>query len=153
MNTEEIIIRPVNTDSSDLVQLLEIEQHSFNQADAWLADDFKRWLNTNPDFCIAAEIDRHIVGSIFGRIQRYRLNIGSCAIHPDHRRKGIASALLAELAKRAKGFSIHQMDLEVRPSNSDGVAFWQSMGFEQFKTEAGFYLDGEDALLMHKKID
>lgn len=152
MNKVEIIIRPIIADDSDMAQLLEIEKLSFNQTDAWADKDFKQWLNTNPDFCIAAELDGRIVGSIFGRIQRYRLNIGSCAIHPDHRRSGIAAALLDELAKRAKAFSIHQMDLEVRPSNSAGLAFWLSMGFEQFKTEAGFYLDGEDALLMHKKI-
>lgn len=152
MNKDEIIIRPISADGSDMAQLLEIERLSFNQADAWSDKDFRQWLNTNPDFCIAAELDGRIVGSVFGRIQRYRLNIGSCAIHPDYRRSGIAAALLAELAKRAKAFSIHQIDLEVRPSNSAALAFWHEMGFEQFKTEPGFYLDGEDALLMHKKI-
>jgi ribosomal-protein-alanine N-acetyltransferase len=152
MNMDEIIIRDIQADAADLEQLIEIENLSFSQADAWLDKDFKHWLNTNPDFCIAAEIDGRIIGSIFGRIQRYRLNIGSCAIHPDHRRGGVAAALLAELEKRAKAFSIHQIDLEVRPSNQDGQAFWQSMGFEQFKVLSGFYLDGEDALLMNKKL-
>ena len=152
MNKDEIVIRDIQADAADLEQLAEIEKLSFNQADAWSDKDFKQWLNTNPDFCIAAEIDGRIIGSIFGRIQRYRLNIGSCAIHPDYRRRGIAAALLTELGKRAKAFSIHQMDLEVRPSNQDGLAFWQSMGFEQFKVLPGFYLDGEDGLLMNKKL-
>jgi len=152
MKAEGIVIRDIRADKADLEQLAAIEQLCFNQADAWSDKDFKQWLNTNPDFCIAAELDGRIVGSVFGRIQRYRLNIGSCAIHPDYRRSGIAAALLAALAKRAKAFSIHQIDLEVRPSNSTALAFWHEMGFEQFKTEPGFYLDGEDALLMHKKI-
>ena len=152
MTDADITLRDLRTDASELEQLLAIESQCFSPADAWSTDDFKQWLNTNPYFCVAAEIDGQLAGAIFGRIQRYRLNVGSCAIHPDHRRKGVAAALLAELEKRAKSFSIHQLDLEVRPSNADGLAFWQSMGFEQYKTDPGFYLDGEDALLMHKKI-
>ncbi|MDK2982057.1 MAG: [ribosomal protein S18]-alanine N-acetyltransferase [Chloroflexota bacterium] len=152
MTEADITLRDLRTDPSELEQLLAIESQCFSPADAWSAADFKQWLNTNPYFCVAAEIDGQLVGAIFGRIQRYRLNVGSCAIHPDHRRQGVAAALLAELEKRAKSFSIHQLDLEVRPSNADGLAFWQRMGFEQYKTAPGFYLDGEDALLMHKKI-
>jgi ribosomal-protein-alanine N-acetyltransferase len=152
MNADEITIRPISADGSDLAQLLEIEKLSFNQTDAWAPEDFNHWLSVNPDFCIAAEVDGRVVGSIFGRIQRYRLNIGSCAIHPDYRQRGIASALLQELGKRAKAFSIHQMDLEVRASNTGSQAFWQAMGFEQFKVSPAFYPDGEDALLMHIKI-
>lgn len=152
MKEDEITIRDIKSEAADLDQLLEIEQLSFNQADAWAPEDFKHWLSINPDFCIAAEVDGHVVGSIFGRIQRYRLNIGSCAIHPDYHHRGIASALLQELGKRAKAFSIHQMDLEVRASNTASQAFWQAMGFEQFKVSPDFYPDGEDALLMHIKI-
>ena len=152
MNEVEFTIRDIQAEPAELEQLLEIEGLCFNQADAWADKDFKKSLNTSPDFCITAESSGRILGSIFGRIQRYRLSIDSCAIHPDYRRRGIAAALLAELEKRAKAFSIHELDLKVRPSNSPALAFWQEMGFEQFEISPGYYLDGEDALLMHKKL-
>lgn len=152
MSAGEITIRQLAWEESDLRQILEIESLSFNQADAYTRDDFQRWYSVNPDFCIVAEIDGQIVGDMICRIKRYRLDLGSCAIHPDYRQRGVGAALLQEMEKRAQAFSIHQIDLEVRPSNTSAQAFWQGVGFEQFGSTPGFYPDGEDALLMCKKI-
>ena len=137
---------------SDLRQILEIENYSFKEEDAYTREDFQRWFSVNPDFCVVAEIDGKIVGDMICRIKRYRLDLGSCAIHPDYRRRGVGAAILREMEKRARGFGIHQIDIEVRPSNTSAQAFWQAVGFEQFGSTPGFYPDGEDALLMCKKI-
>ena len=152
MSADKITIRDLAWEESDLLQILEIENLSFNKEDAYTREDFQRWFNVNPDFCIVAEIDGQIAGNMICRIKRYRLDMGSCAIHPNYRRQGVGAALLAEMEKRARGFGIHQIDLEVRPSNISAQAFWQALGFEEFKVSPGFYPDGEDALLMSKKI-
>ncbi len=102
MNTDEITIRDLIMQESDLRQILEIENYSFKEEDAYTREDFQRWFSVNPDFCVVAEIDGKIVGDMICRIKRYRLDLGSCAIHPDYRRRGVGAAILREMEKRAR---------------------------------------------------
>jgi ribosomal protein S18 acetylase RimI-like enzyme len=59
---DEITIRPLRWDETDLRQLLAIEQAAFNRFDAYDRQDFERWYHYNPDLCLAAEIDGHMAG-------------------------------------------------------------------------------------------
>ncbi len=152
MTSEKISIRRLTLGEDDLRQIIEIENLSFNNEDAYTREDFLRWLGYNPDFCLVAEIDGRIVGDMICRILRYKLDLASCAIHPDYRRYGIGSVLLKEMETLAGKFGIRKIELQVRKTNSNGLAFWQKMGFEESGILPGFYPDGEDGLQMTKKI-
>lgn len=64
MAFENIRIRKLTLDELDLKQILEIENLSFNQVDAYNLTDFKRWYGYDPQLCIVAETkeNAHIVG-------------------------------------------------------------------------------------------
>jgi [ribosomal protein S18]-alanine N-acetyltransferase len=74
---------------------------------------------------------------------------GLClAVDPDHRREGIASALLAELYRSA-GDSEARFTLEVRESNHDAINLYRRDGFRIAGKRRRYYQDnGEDALIM-----
>ncbi len=152
MTDIHVTIRRLQDEESDLRQVVSIENLSFNKDDAYSREDFKRWMGYNPDFCMAAEIDGRIVGDMICRILRYKLDLASCAIHPDYRRYGIGSLLLKEMETLARKFGVRKIELQVRKTNSNGLAFWQKMGFEESGILPGFYPDGEDGLQMSKKI-
>jgi len=152
MTDSSVTIRMLQDDESDLRQVVEIENLSFNKDDAYTREDFRRWLGYNPEFCLVAEIDGRIVGDMICRILCYKLDLASCAIHPDYRRFGIGSLLLKEMETLAGKFGIRKIELQVRKTNSSGLAFWQKMGFEESDNLPGFYPDGEDGLQMSKKI-
>lgn len=152
MTVGKVTIRQLVWEESDLHQILEIENASFNKDDAYSLEDFERWYSYNPDFCIVAEIEGKIVGNMICRIQRYSLDLASCAVHPDYRRSGIGSLLLNETEITSRKFGIRKIYLEVRKSNTVGQAFWQKMGFEVLDILPGFYVDGEEALRMRKSI-
>jgi [ribosomal protein S18]-alanine N-acetyltransferase len=152
MTDTRVTIRRLQDEESDLRQVVSIENLSFNKDDAYSREDFKRWMGYNPDFCMVAEIDGRIVGDMICRILRYKLDLASCAIHPDYRRYGIGSALLKEMETLARKFGVRKIELQVRKTNSSGLAFWQKMGFEESGILPGFYPDGEDGLQMSKKI-
>jgi ribosomal-protein-alanine N-acetyltransferase len=152
MTVGKVTIRQLVWEESDIHQILEIENASFNKDDAYSLEDFERWYSYNPDFCIVAEIDGKIVGNMICRIQRYSLDLASCAIHPDYRRSGIGSLLLNETEIMSRKFGIRKIYLEVRKSNASAQAFWQKMGFEILDILPGFYADGEEALRMRKSI-
>ena len=63
--------------------------------------------------------------------------ITNIAVHPDMRKKGIASAILEELIKCAKG--CEQIFLEVRESNVAAISLYEKNGFKNCGVRKNFY--------------
>ena len=153
MSQEKMIVKQLVWEDENLRQMLEIENSSFNRLDAYTLEDFSRWYSYNPDLCVVAESDGHIVGYMISRILRDKVDLASLAIHPAYRRCGIGSALLAYTVTQMRKYGIKQIELEVRKNNAAAIAFWQELGFVPFGSLPGFYADGEEALRMRKTID
>jgi N-acetylglutamate synthase len=50
-------------------------------------------------------------------------------VHPDHRRKGLATTIVSAVAMVARENNMPAIYLQVSADNADGVAFWESLGF------------------------
>jgi len=50
-------------------------------------------------------------------------------VHPDHRRKGLATTIVSAVAMVARENNMPAIYLQVSADNTDGVAFWQDLGF------------------------
>lgn len=76
------------------------------------------------------------------------MEIMNIAVHPFHRRKGHAKALLAEVLKTCAARSVTAGFLEVRRSNAGAIALYRRFGFVELGVRRNYYPDnGEDALL------
>lgn len=77
------------------------------------------------------------------------MHILNLAVHPQHRRRGIARRLLAEGTALAQTLGAKVAWLEVRPSNHAALALYKSFGFKEMGRRPGYYDDTqEDALLL-----
>ena len=77
------------------------------------------------------------------------MHILNLAVHPEHRRQGIARRLLAEGLAQARELGAALAWLEVRPSNLPGRALYASLGFKEVGRRPQYYDDTrEDALLL-----
>ncbi len=110
-----------------------------------------------PDLFLVAEEDGQVVGYIMCRIERGGfLGLGgpkghviSIAVLPEHRRKGIATALLKEaLARMRDHYGARECYLEVRVSNTPAISLYEKLGFKKTDIVRHYYLDGEDAYIM-----
>jgi len=74
--------------------------------------------------------------------------ISNVAVAPEARRRGIADALLDELAARTKD-TLAFLTLEVRASNAPAIALYEKHGFSVVGRRKNYYEQPrEDALLM-----
>jgi len=117
-----------------------------------------------PETFLVAEAYGTIQGYIMCRIERglsklrsfrpARLcHVVSIAVLEEYRRRGIATGLLLEAMKRgAREYNASECFLEVRVSNRPAVTLYEKMGFENVKRHRGYYMDGEDALVMATSI-
>lgn len=77
------------------------------------------------------------------------MHLLNLAVHPRHRRRGIARALLTAGLEQARAQGAAMVWLEVRPSNNAALALYHSFGFEEIGIRPGYYTDnGEDALIL-----
>ena len=74
------------------------------------------------------------------------------AVHPDFRRRGIAEALVLELARALKEKGNHSLSLEVRQSNEPAKKLYEKLGFEQVGLRPNYYRNPREAALILKKV-
>ena len=75
-------------------------------------------------------------------------HIMNVAVDPEHRRQGLATALLTRLLERVNDEDA-RFTLEVRRSNDGALALYERFGFKVAGLRRRYYQDnGEDALVM-----
>lgn len=76
-------------------------------------------------------------------------DITNVAVHPDYRRKGIASLLILTMIKKSRELNLSSLTLEVRESNIAAQNLYAKFGFSTIGRRKAFYSDNrEDALIM-----
>jgi len=80
--------------------------------------------------------------------EAHLLNI---SIAGERQGQGLGRALLNHLIDTARRYGATMMFLEVRPSNKNAIALYESIGFNEFSIRKGYYPahnGREDAILM-----
>jgi len=76
-------------------------------------------------------------------------HITNLAVHPDARRRRVASRMLVAQFREAIDRGVRDLTLEVRVSNTAARALYGRFGFSPGGIRAGYYRDnGEDALVL-----
>ena len=93
-----------------------------------------------------------LVGYVFCAFAGGEVHVNKIAVSPSLRRQGVASALMDEVLAFAARVSAEEIYLEVRVSNRTARVFYAGLGFVEAGRRARYYLDGEDALVMVRKL-
>lgn len=116
---------------------------------AWSAESLRSQLDKADSRCIVAVEDDTVIGFLAFEQVLDEGSIAEVAVHPDHRRKGIARELICSVLSDN---SIVEIYLEVRESNLSAIALYESLGFERIGVRKGYYEHPtEDAVMMVKK--
>ena len=139
-------IRAVRQDDIEAVSLLE--QASFN--DPYPSYFLSELARDNPETFLVLTLNNEIIG--YGVVDHWddHDHLISIAIRPDSRRKGLGEALLVELEKRLS--KERPLRLEVRQGNLAAIHLYSKRGFTKTGLAEGYYGDGEDAIIMEKKL-
>ncbi|HZC14502.1 MAG TPA: ribosomal protein S18-alanine N-acetyltransferase [Thermoleophilaceae bacterium] len=131
---------------ADLPQVMVIERRAFTAP--WSLAMFGLELSKPSGICLAALRGRRLVGYLVCSRYDTVWHVMNIAVEPEHRRTGVATALMAALFARADRPGA-RYTLEVRPSNVAAVAMYERLGFRPAGRRPRYYHDtGEDALIM-----
>lgn len=145
----ELIIR--RAEARDVLSMALLDTLCF--AAPWSEESFRQEVTGNDlALYLVAETDGTVVGYAGVWAILDEGHITNVAVHPDYRRRGVASALMEVLIKSCEEEGITCQTLEVRPSNQAALALYASFGFQPEGRRKGYYEDnGEDALIMWRR--
>jgi ribosomal-protein-alanine N-acetyltransferase len=132
----------------DVPAVVELDKLSFNLP--WPERSFRLELTDNPaSRSWVAESDGKIAGMIVAWLLVDEAHIATLAIHPDHRRQGIASKLLTHTLRSMSREGAVTSFLEVREGNTAALEMYRKFGYEVTGRRNNYYKDNnEDAILM-----
>lgn len=132
----------------DLDQVIVIERASFSMP--WSRGAFLYEMEQNQVArCWVMRDGARVTGYLCLWEIADEIHITNVAVHPDARRHGIGRALLRRVIDDARRRRLRLAVLEVRPSNDEARALYESFGFQVVGRRHGYYYDtGEDALVM-----
>jgi ribosomal protein S18 acetylase RimI-like enzyme len=87
---------------------------------------------------VAESDDAEIVGSLIAAWDGWRGSLYRLAVHPDHRRKGIATALLREGERRLLACGAARLTAIVTDDDPEAMSFWTTTGYERQQSRARF---------------
>ena len=74
------------------------------------------------------------------------------AVDVEHRRHGLATSLLEEVASLARSEGSDRLLLEVREDNAGAIAFYAARGFVEIDRRPRYFRDGGTAVVMRRNV-
>lgn len=143
MPPAEFAIRPFRR--SDREALRRLWARVFPDDPPWNAPEImiERKLRVQPELLLVGELAGTIVGAVIAGFDGVRGWIYHLAVLPEHRRRGFATRLVRSAEQRLQSLGCPKVNLQVRATNQEVVAFYRSVGYQvEERVSMGHRLEG-----------
>ncbi|MFP3896879.1 MAG: GNAT family acetyltransferase [Anaerolineales bacterium] len=92
-------------------------------------EDIRRKLAVQRELFLVAELNKKVVGTAMAGYDGHRGWIYYLVVSPEHRRRGIGTALMKRVEEELARLGCPKLNLQVRASNEEVVAFYEKLGY------------------------
>ena len=144
-------ISVVSIEREHINAIAELEQICFSTP--WSVDALLDAFKNGTKFFVAT-YNKKVLGYIGISCILDEGYITNVAVFPEHRKKGVGTALLNRVFSLASDLALSFVSLEVRESNSNAISLYENLGFKTEGKRKNFYDNPkEDALIMTKRFE
>ena len=144
------MIKIEKMDESHVAPIAQLETLCFS--DPWSENSIASELASRLSYWLVAVEDGQVLGYIGSQSVLGESDMMNVAVHPDHRRRGIAEMLVTTLSHDLKERDNVCLTLEVRASNMPAIGLYEKLGFVQVGLRKNYYRNPrEDALILRKE--
>lgn len=129
MPSDTLQIRPYHEDDEAAVVALWAEVFPGDPTRNEPRAVIRRKLGVQRELFLVGELDREVVGTVIGGFDGYRGWVYHLAVHPRCRRRGFGRDLMHEVETRLKALGCPKLNLQVRSSNAEVIAFYERLGY------------------------
>lgn len=143
-------------EKEDAPAIVDIQRKT-PQAAEWQARDYAELAERPGGMILVADLETMTPPKVLGFVAMRRVfdeaEIQNLAVDPDHRRQGVARALIEQAKLRLREAGAKRCFLEVRAGNRAALEFYFSMGFGMFSARKNYYRDPtEDASVLSLEL-
>ena len=143
-----MIITKMN--ESHVLQIAQLEKLCFN--DPWSENSIASELDNSLSLWLVALEGDNVIGYVGSQTVLGETDMMNIAVHPDHRKQGIGTALIVGLIGALERKGSHSLMLEVRASNQQAISVYHALGFVEVGRRKNYYRNPrEDALILRKE--
>ena len=136
--------------SNDFDRIYEIEKRVFSNP--WSKESIKKELdNYSKSLNLISEIDGQLMGYFFSHMISNEVHILNIAIDVSFQHRGNGEAFLSQIFKKYLEYA--NVFLEVKRTNLPAINLYHKFGFEEIDIRKMYYSDGQDAVVMSRKVD
>jgi ribosomal protein S18 acetylase RimI-like enzyme len=88
-----------------------------------------RKISLDPNGLLVLENDNRLIGAVMVGYDGHRGWVNYLAVHPDHRGRGLGRVLMAAAEQRLVQIGCPKVNLQVRASNQEALAFYRRIGY------------------------
>ena len=93
--------------------------------------DIGRKLAVQPELFLVGVVEGAVAASVMAGYEGHRGWVNYLAVVPEHRRKGLGRILMQEVEKRLLELGCPKLNMQVRSSNTEAMAFYRRLGYVQ----------------------
>ena len=143
-------MRIVNMTADHVAQVAELEKICFG-TEAWSERSVASELTNSLALWLVAEEEGNVWGYVGSQTVMDETDMMNIAVHPEHRKQGIAATLVNNLVDVLRTRGSHSLMLEVRASNDPARKLYDKLGFQQVGLRKNYYRNPkEDACILRK---
>ena len=134
---------------TDLGHIFHMEKRIFN--DSWSKEVIRQELiREKNSLNLIAEMDGKIIGYFFAHLVEDEAHILNIAVDISHQHKGLGKQFLNNIMDKYLQYG--DVFLEVKRTNFPAINLYLNFGFEEIDIRKKYYSDGEDAVIMVKRV-
>jgi ribosomal-protein-alanine N-acetyltransferase len=134
----------------DLDAVCSIEHGVF--PNPWPRVFFEKDLESSNTVAFVAEGSGQVIAYAIGACVDVELHITNIAVAVGHQRRGTGLSLLKKMEGVAIERGCNFAYLEVRINNTAAISMYRKYGYDILYTRKKYYIDGDDAYVMHKEL-
>ena len=138
-------IRPLRPEDAKAVAQILLRSP---EAVFWPESSVREVLTWKGVLGLASEVRREVVGFLIGRQIGEEAEVLNLAVAPENQRMGEGGALLRTAVVEFRKRGVNRVFLEVRESNSAGIAFYRSHSFSLVGRREGYYREPIEAAMV-----
>jgi ribosomal-protein-alanine N-acetyltransferase len=133
--------------TAHVAQVAALEKLCF--ADPWSENSIRSEVDNILALWMVALDGEQVVGYVGSQTVCGETDMMNIAVHPDHRRRGIAESLIDVLVRELKNRGSVCLTLEVRASNDPAIGLYEKLGFREVGLRKNYYRNPrEDARIL-----
>ena len=129
---------------------IELDKIALNQI--WSKENWEKELIDSKRICLGMISKYKLLTFACGWLIIDEFHLTAIAVHPDHRKKGLAREILGKLLIEAEAKGANIATLEVDSQNVGAINLYKSCGFKTTGIRKEYCKNGNDALIQSKDL-